>query len=133
MPSAARGLPSHAFMAARAPTLIQDENKLFYLKLLIATMSERFEQRQERVHNDLKQYAAIIYLPWASVACPTLIFQGTADKDLTPSHAEYANAAISGSELYWIKDGSHIAFWAAEDAYAAQKHALTWLREKLGI
>jgi len=120
-------------IAERAKLILRDEDKLTYLKLLIATMSERFDQRQAGVHNDLAQYAAITQLPLASVVCPTLIFQGTADKDVTPSHAEYAHAAIPGSELYWIKGGSHIGFWAADDADAAQEHALSWLRKKTGI
>lgn len=125
-------LDSHE-IAARAKHIIKDENKLTYLKLLIATMGARFDQRQEGVHNDLAQCADITQLPVATVACPTLIFQGSADKDVTPSHAEYAHLTIPGSELYWIKDGSHIGFWAADDADAAQEYALTWLRGKLGI
>jgi len=117
----------------RAKHIIQEEGKFASLKLLMATMSEHFERRQAGVHNDLTRLAAITQLPLATVACPTLIFQGTADKDVTPSHAEYAHASIPGSELYWIKGGSHIGFWAADDADTAQEYALAWLRQKLRI
>jgi pimeloyl-ACP methyl ester carboxylesterase len=120
-------------ITARARHIVADELKLAYLKLLIATMSERFEDRQAGLHNDLTQFAAITQLNLASITCPTLILEGTADKDVTPSHADYAHATIPGSELYWIAGGSHIGFWAADDADAAQEYALSWLREKMGI
>jgi len=117
----------------RAKHILQDEGKFAYLRLLMATMSERFDQRQAGVHNDLKQLAAIERLPIAAVACPTLIIHGTADKDVPPDQAEYAQAAIAGSELYQIEAGSHIGFWAADEAYPAQEYALSWLREKMGL
>jgi pimeloyl-ACP methyl ester carboxylesterase len=118
---------------ARARHIVADESKLAYLKLLIATMSERFAARQDGVHNDLAQYAALTQLPLAPITCPTLIIHGSADKDVPPSHAEYAHATITGSELYWIPGGSHVGFWAADEAETAQEHALSWLQQKLGI
>jgi pimeloyl-ACP methyl ester carboxylesterase len=117
----------------RAKHIVADENRLIYLKLLIATMSERFPERQAGLHNDLTEFASLTQLPLAPITCPTLIVQGTADKDVKSSHSEYAHASIAGSELYWIKDGSHIGFWVADDAEAAQAYALSWLRAKLGI
>ena len=117
----------------RAKHIVADENKFAYLKLLIATMSERFAERQAGLNNDLTEFAAITQLPLAPIACPTLIFEGTADKDVPPPHAEYAHATIPGSELYWIKGGSHLGFWVADDAEATQEYALSWLRQKLGI
>jgi len=117
----------------RARHIVADENKFAYLKLLIATMSERYAERQAGLNNDLTEFAAITQLPLATITCPTLIFEGTADKDVPPRHAEYAHATISGSELYWIKGGSHLGFWAADDDDAAQEYALSWLRQKLEI
>jgi pimeloyl-ACP methyl ester carboxylesterase len=72
-------------------------------------------------------------LPLAPIKCPTLLIEGTADKDVLPSRAEYAHATIPGSELYWIAGGSHLGFWTADGAEAAQDYALSWLRQKLGI
>jgi pimeloyl-ACP methyl ester carboxylesterase len=122
----------HQEIAARAKHIIQDEAKLAFLRFLMLTMSQRFDQRQAGVHNDLLQMAAIDRLPLATVACPTLIVHGTADKDVPPSHAEYAQAAIAGAELHWLQGGSHIGFWTGDDAYPAQDYALGWLREKMG-
>jgi pimeloyl-ACP methyl ester carboxylesterase len=119
-------------IAERAKHIIQDEGKLAFLWFLMQTMSQRFDQRQAGVHNDLFQMAAIERLPLATVACPTLIMHGTADKDVPPSHAEWAQAAIPGAELYWLPGGSHIGFWTGDDAYPAQEYALAWLREKMG-
>ncbi len=117
----------------RAKHILQDASKFAYLQFLIATMSERLVERQAGLHNDLMQLAAITQLPIGSIACPTLIIHGTADKDVPPKHAEYAKATITGSELYWIKGGSHIGFWVADDAVEAQEYALSWLRERMKI
>lgn len=123
---------NHQEITERAKHVVQDEDKLAFLRFLMMTMSERFDQRQAGVHNDLLQMAAIERLPLATVACPTLIVHGTADKDVTPSHAEYAHAAIPGAELYWLQGGSHTGFWTGDDAYPAQEYALAWLRKKMG-
>lgn len=110
--------------------IMGDESKLAFLKFLIATMSQDFDKRQAGVHNDLTQMAAIEQLPLARVACPTLIFHGTEDKDVLPSHGEYAYATISNSEIYRIQDGDHVGFWIGDEAQAAHDYALAWLREK---
>lgn len=117
-------------IAARAREILEDEGKFAFLKFLMATMSQRFPERQDGVHNDLAQLAAITQLDLAPILCPTLIFHGTADKDVPPRHGEYAQAAIAASELYWIEGGSHIGFWAAA-ASQAQEYALSWLRAQM--
>lgn len=118
-------------IAQRAKHILQDQTRFEFLRFLIATMSERLSERQAGVDNDLAQLAAITQLSIASIACPTLIIHGTADKDVPPRHAEYAKAAITGSELYWVEGGSHVGFWVADDAPAAQEYALSWLRERM--
>ncbi len=117
-------------IAVAAQEILQDEGKFAFLKFLMATMSERFQERQDGVHNDLAQMAAITQLDLAPITCPTLIVHGTADKDVPPRHGEYAKASIAGSELQWIEGGSHIGFWASAEAYSAQDYALSWLRSK---
>jgi len=117
-------------IAARAKEILQDEGKFVFLKFLMATMSERFQERQAGVHNDLAQLAAITQLDLAPITCPTLIIHGTADKDVLPRHGEYAKATITGADLYWIDGGSHTGFWSAPGAQAAQDYALSWLRSK---
>ncbi|MBM4273465.1 MAG: alpha/beta hydrolase [Deltaproteobacteria bacterium] len=118
-------------IAQRAKHILKDKTRFEFLRFLIATMSERLSERQAGVDNDLTQLAAITQLPIASIACPTLIIHGTADKDVPPRHAEYAKATITGSELYWVEGGSHVGFWVADGAPAAQEYALSWLREKM--
>jgi pimeloyl-ACP methyl ester carboxylesterase len=118
-------------IAERVQHIVKDVGKLAYLRLLMATMSGRFPQRQAGVHNDLTQFMAIDRLPIAPVKCPTLIFHGEADKDVHWDHAVYARDTIAGAELYRIEAGSHIGFWAADSADAAQDYALSWLRDKI--
>ena len=118
-------------IAERVQHIVQDEGKFAYLRLLMASMSGRFPQRQAGVHNDLTQFMAIDRLPIAPVKCPTLIFHGDADKDVHWDHAVYARDTIAGAELYRIEAGSHIGFWAADEADAAQDYALSWLGDKI--
>jgi pimeloyl-ACP methyl ester carboxylesterase len=118
-------------IAARAQHILQDAGHFAFLRFLMATMSERLDERQAGLHNDLLQLAAITELPLAAITCPTLILHGTADKDVPPRHAEYAQSAITGSELYWIPQGSHVGFWLADDAPAAQEYAISWLWQRI--
>ncbi|MFZ5451766.1 MAG: alpha/beta fold hydrolase [Thermodesulfobacteriota bacterium] len=118
-------------ITARAKEILQDEGKFAMLKLLMATMSERFQERQDGVHNDLAQMAVITQLNLAPISCPTLILHGAADKDVPPRHGEFAKATIANAELYWIDGGSHTGFWTAAGAQAAQDYALNWLQAKI--
>jgi pimeloyl-ACP methyl ester carboxylesterase len=117
-------------IAVRAKEILQDETKLAFMQFLMATMSGRTDERQEGLHNDLLQFAAITELPLAPITCPTLIIHGDADRDVLPAHGEYAKASIAGSELYWIPEASHIGFWVAAEAQKTQAYALAWLRER---
>jgi pimeloyl-ACP methyl ester carboxylesterase len=69
-------------------------------------------------------------LPLDNIRCPTLIIHGDADNDVPPRDAEYAHAAIAGSELLWINKASHIGFWTADDAYKVQEYAVDWLKKQ---
>jgi pimeloyl-ACP methyl ester carboxylesterase len=117
-------------IAVMAKEILQDPSKLAFLKFLMATISTRLRERQDGLHNDVAQIAAITQLDLASISCPTLIMHGSADLRVSPKHGEYAKASIAGAELYWIKNGPHTGFWLAGEAYAAQDYALCWLREK---
>ncbi|OGP71152.1 MAG: alpha/beta hydrolase, partial [Deltaproteobacteria bacterium RBG_13_58_19] len=114
-------------LTQRIKEIVKDEYKFAWLRFLISTMSEKMDRRKAGLENDLKQLAALEPLPVRTIACPTLIFHGTADKDVVPAHAEYASGAIPNSELYWIQDGSHLGFWTAATASAAQEYAVRWL------
>ena len=109
--------------------LVKDQDKLEFVRVMTKTMSERFAERKTGVFNDLSLLESIDKLPLNNISCPTLILHGDADGDVPPSHAEYAHQAIKGSDMYWIKNGSHIAFWAADQAREAQKYAVDWLKK----
>jgi len=117
----------------RTKELIQDKDKFAFINFLFKTMTTKYDQRKAGVENDLKQMEALDKLPLSHISCPTLIMHGDADNDVPKSHAEYAHETIKDSELYWIKDGSHIGFWTAESAYEAQAYAIDWLKKTLDI
>lgn len=117
-------------LAARVKEILQDDRKFAFLRFLLATMSQRLEERRDGLDNDEVQMAAITRLDLAPIACPTLIIHGDADKDVPHGHGEYAHAAITGSELYRISGGSHVGFWLAAEADKAQDYALNWLRTR---
>ena len=75
--------------------------------------------------NDEAEFAALGELPLAKITCPTMIVHGQADRSVPTTHAEHAHAAITDSELRWLPDGTHIAFFVDPDA---QGDALGWLR-----
>jgi pimeloyl-ACP methyl ester carboxylesterase len=113
--------------------IVKDPDKFVFVDFLFKTMSTHYERRKPGLDNDLVQFEAIDKLPLSHIKCPTLIFQGDADNDVTNAHAEHAHKSIAGSELYWIKNGSHIAFWAADTAWEVQEHAVKWLKQHAGM
>ena len=115
----------------RVKQVVKDPIKLCFVRTMTKTMSADWGNRKAGVHNDLAVLGAIDRLPLNRVACPTLIFHGNADGDVPPDHADYAHQAISGSELYRIDTGSHIAFWIADGAEQAQEYAVAWLRKQV--
>jgi pimeloyl-ACP methyl ester carboxylesterase len=75
--------------------------------------------------NDEAQFATLGELPFAQIACPTLIVHGEADRSVPTAHAARAHAAISGSQVMLLPDGSHVGFFLDPDA---QRDTLAWLR-----
>jgi len=59
--------------------------------------------------NDIANYTDMPPMPLEKITAPTLIVHGTADGDVPPEDAAYAAARISGSELYWVENGVHVA------------------------
>ncbi len=120
-------------LGERARHIVADPAKLAFVQLLARTMSHDWDRRKAGVHNDLDNMNGMPPLPLDKISCPTLLFHGTAEADVTMEHAEYAHQAIAGSELFWIEGGSHVGFWASDKALEAQGHAVAWLREKMGL
>lgn len=75
--------------------------------------------------NDEAEFATLGELPLARITCPTMIVHGQADRSVPTAHAEHAHAAITDSQLQWLPDGPHIAFFVDPNA---QHDALAWLR-----
>jgi pimeloyl-ACP methyl ester carboxylesterase len=63
--------------------------------------------RKDGWENDTEQWESISQLPLASIRCPTLIMQGTEDKNVPIAHAEWAHSQIAGSKLVWLPGQDH--------------------------
>ena len=61
--------------------------------------------------NDFDQFSRIENLNLERIRCPTLIIQGTADKDVPPAHAAFAHARIANSELVSLDGADHSMFF----------------------
>ena len=62
--------------------------------------------------NDLDQFSRIEGWNLERITCPTLIIQGTADKDVPPAHAEFAHSHIANSNLVMLEGADHNMFFA---------------------
>ncbi len=111
----------------RLKEILDDEDKLEFMKFMMATMTRKYEARQPGLQIDIKILSGIDKVPVDRITCPTLIVHGTADSDVGPKQAEYAHKQIPQSELFWVDKGSHIGFWIAEEAYEVQKKVINWL------
>ena len=74
--------------------------------------------------NDEADFASLAPLPLDTITCPTLIVHGNADTTVPTSHGEHAHDAIVGSQMRWIPDGRHAAFWFTPQV---QQGALSFL------
>lgn len=115
----------------RMDEIIDDDDKLAFVKLMMATMTKRYADRKEGLDTDIKILSAIDKIPVDKITCPTLIVHGTSDSDVGPNQAEYAHKSISDSEILWVNKGSHIGFWVAKDAYDVQAKTIDWLNKVL--
>lgn len=94
------------------------------LRSLVQSVSD-WPRMRVGYDNDDAEFATLGELPFAQITCPTMIVHGQADHSVPPSHAAHAHAAIRDSQLRWLPDGSHVAFFVDHDA---QREALAWLR-----
>ena len=111
----------------RVSEILDDEAKLLFVNYLFTTMSTHYDLRKAGLVIDFKIFDSYDALPMDKISCPALIVHGNADKDVPPEHGEYAFKSIKNAEMLWVDKGSHIGFWVADDAYAAQEKALKWL------
>jgi pimeloyl-ACP methyl ester carboxylesterase len=66
-----------------------------------------YARRKDGWDNDTEQWTTLAELPLASIRCPTLILQGTADQNVPPAQAELAHAQIAGSKLVTLSGQDH--------------------------
>jgi pimeloyl-ACP methyl ester carboxylesterase len=107
------------------PSPQETADRVALLRAIVQSLSD-WTRMRVGYDNDEAEFAALGELPFAQIACPTLIVHGEADRSVPTAHAERAHAAISGSQMRLLPDGSHVAFFVHPDA---QHEALAWLRQ----
>jgi pimeloyl-ACP methyl ester carboxylesterase len=83
--------------------------------------------RRAGYRNDLDQFAAITSLELARVSAPTLVVQGSADRDLPPAQSAYAARTIPGAALLTLDAGTHLALYTHPEAAPAQARVVDFL------
>ena len=83
--------------------------------------------RRAGTENDMLQEARIPDWPLADIHCPTLILQGTADKNVPLADAEYAHAEIGSSELVTLAGEDHLMSITKHDVLA--RRIVAFLKE----
>ena len=111
--------------------IISDPVRMEYFLTMVHTFCTNADNRAVGTQNDLNNMKNVQSLPVENITCPTLIFHGTADNDVTPDHASFANEAIKGSELFWVDGGSHMGFWLSDADKKSQEHAVNWLKQQV--
>jgi pimeloyl-ACP methyl ester carboxylesterase len=66
-----------------------------------------YARRKDGWDNDTEQWTKLGELPLASIRCPTLILQGTADQNVPPAQAELAHSQIADSKLVTLPGQDH--------------------------
>jgi pimeloyl-ACP methyl ester carboxylesterase len=66
-----------------------------------------YAKRKDGWDNDTEQWSELSNLPLASIRCPTLILQGTADQNVPPAQAELAHSQIARSKLVTLPGQDH--------------------------
>lgn len=76
--------------------------------------------------NDVANFANIKTLELELVSCPVLLVHGDADSDALPVYSHYAHAVIPQSELIIMPGGTHLSFYAHQQARNVQGMAMRW-------
>lgn len=100
-------------------------DRVALLRAIIQSVSD-WPRMRIGYDNDEAEIATLGELPFDQITCPTMIVHGRADHSVPTTHAEHAHAAISGSQLRWLPDGPHVAFFVDPNA---QQEALAWHRQ----
>jgi pimeloyl-ACP methyl ester carboxylesterase len=112
-------------LAQRAEEILADPAKRNFV-LAIGPTATQDTARRAGYDNDREQFAAISSLELATITAPTLLIQGSADRDLVP-HSAHAAATIPGAELLTLDTGTHLALYTDPGAAAAQARVIDFL------
>ena len=87
----------------------KDPNDLEITAIATAILNSAvpYARRRDGWDNDTEQWAKLAEMPLASIRCPTLILQGTADQNVPPAQAELAHSQIAGSKLVKLAGEDH--------------------------
>jgi len=66
-----------------------------------------YSKRKDGWENDTEQWETLPELPLASIRCPTLVLQGTADHNVPFAQGEFAHAQIVGSRFVQLPGQDH--------------------------
>lgn len=94
------------FIAGMQATDPQDP-KITAITTAIFNSTVPSASREAGTENDTAQFAKMADLPLASIRCPTLILQGTADQNVPVAHAEFSHTQIAGSRLVELPGEEH--------------------------
>jgi pimeloyl-ACP methyl ester carboxylesterase len=84
-----------------------NDPKITAIATAILNSAVPYAKRKDGWDNDTEQWTTLARLPLASIRCPTLILQGTADQNVPPAQAELAHSQIAGSKLVSLPGEDH--------------------------
>jgi pimeloyl-ACP methyl ester carboxylesterase len=84
-----------------------EDPELTAIATAILNSAVPYAKRKDGWDNDTEQWTKLAELPLASIRCPTLILQGTADQNVPPAQAELAHSQIAGSRLVTLSGQDH--------------------------
>jgi pimeloyl-ACP methyl ester carboxylesterase len=113
-------------LAQRVEEVFADPVKRDFVLALGPTASQD-KTRRTGYLNDLDQFAAITSLELGKITAPTLIIQGSADSDVSPTHSTFAAETIPGAELLTLDTGTHLALYTHPEAASTQSRVVDFL------
>ena len=83
-------------------------------------------ERKAGWDNDMRNFAAIDRLDLEQIECPVLLVHGDVDTDVLFRYSQDAHGRLKNSELVSIPRGSHLGFYAHQQAREMQAKAKEW-------
>lgn len=119
---------SHEEIKSRAEAIMADPIKRAFA-LDLGRMATTSGNRKAGTDNDLAVFKDLEPLGLEQITVPTLIVQGTIDKDLDPKHSYYAASAIPNSQLLKINNAGHLGLFLEPGGDQAQQTIINFLKD----